>query len=131
MKKSLMKCLSCYLVVALVVIGVAQKVFAGFSPSEAISIEKFDRPSDLMKIQKVLEMKMVGERLKELGFGPKEIQERLDQLSDDQLHQLALHLDELQVGGDAGLVIVFLLVAILVVLILYLSGHRLIVKRGG
>ncbi len=125
-----MKCLSCYLVVALVVIGMTQRVFAGFLPSEAISIEKFDRPSDLRKIQKVLEMKMVVERLKELSFTPKEIQERLDQLSDEQLHQLALHLDELQVGGDAGWVIVFLLIAILVVLILYLSGHRIILKRG-
>ena len=130
MNKSLMKCLSCYLVFALVVIGIAQRVFAGFSPSEAISLEQFDRSSDLRKIQKVLEMKMVGERLKELGFTPNEIQERLDQLSDEQLHQLALHLDELQVGGDAGWVIVFLLIAILVVLILYLSGHRLILKRG-
>ena len=125
-----MKCLSCYLVVVMVVIGMAQRVFAGFSPSEAISLEKFDRSSDLRKIQKVLEMKMVGERLRELGFTHNEIQERLDQLSDGQLRQLALHLDELQVGGDGGVVIVFLLIAILVVLILYLSGYRLITKRG-
>ena len=130
MKRSLIKCLSCYLVVALVVIGAAQKVFAGFSPSEAISIEKFDRSSDLKKVQKVLEMKLVGEKLRELGFTPNEIQGRLDQLSDEQLHQLALHLDELQVGGDAGWVIVLHLIAILVVLILYLSGNRLILKRG-
>jgi len=116
--------------VALVVIGIAQRVFAGFSTSEAISLEKFDRSSNLSKIQKVLEMKMVGERLRELGFTHNEIQERLDQLSDGQLRQLALHLDELQVGGDGGLVIVFLLIAILVVLILYLSGYRLITKRG-
>lgn len=124
-----MKCLCCYLVVALVVIGIAQRVFAGFSPSEAIFIEKFDRSSDLIKVQKVLEMKMVGERLKELGFTPNEIQGRLDQLSDEQLHQLALHLDELQVGGDGGWIAVILLIAILVVLIYYLSGYRL-VSRG-
>ncbi|NWF92619.1 MAG: PA2779 family protein [Syntrophaceae bacterium] len=130
MKRSLTKCLVCYLVVALVVIGMVQRAFAGFSPSEAISVAKFDRSSDLKKIQKVLEMKVVGERLKELGFTPGEIQGRLAQLSDEQLHRLALHLDELQVGGDAGWVIVFLLIAILVVLILYLSGHRLVVKKG-
>jgi len=35
---------------------------------------------------------MVGERLKDFGFTPDEIQSRLNQLSDPQVHQLALQL---------------------------------------
>ncbi|MEM3112642.1 MAG: PA2779 family protein [Candidatus Anstonellales archaeon] len=130
MKKYFIKLFSCYLILAIVIIGTSQRLFAGFSPSEVILNQKFDRSSDIKKIQKILEMKMVEERLKELGFSTIEIQKRLDQLSDDQIHELALHLDQLQVGGDAGWVIVFLLIAILVVLVLYISGYRLILKKG-
>lgn len=130
MKKYFIKLFSCYLILAIVIIGTSQRLFAGFSPSEVILNQKFDRSSDIKKIQKILEIKIVEERLKELGFSTTEIQKRLDQLSDDQIHELALHLDQLQVGGDAGWVIVFLLIAILVVLILYISGYRLILKKG-
>lgn len=129
MKRYCIKFLSCYLVLAVVIIGTSQKLFAGFSPSEIIPESKFDRSSDIEKIQKVLEIKMVEEKLKELGFTKSEIQKRLEQLSDDQIHELAVNLDRLQIGGDAGWVIVFLLIAILVVLVLYLSGYRLVLRR--
>lgn len=129
MKNYFIKLLSCYLVSAIVIIGTSQKLFAGFSPSEVIPKQESDRTSDIKKIQKVLEMKKVEEKLKELGFSTNEIQKRLDKLSDDQIHELALHLDRLQVGGDAGWVIVFLLIAILGVLVLYLSGYRLVLRR--
>ena len=117
-----MKILACYLVVAIFAIGVAQKVYAGFSPSEVINPSNFDRVEDLRKIQKVLELKMVGERLKGFGFTQEEAQARLDRLSDQQIHQVALNLDELKVGGDGGLglVITLLIIAILVVLLVFL-----------
>lgn len=118
-----------YLIFALIIIGIAQNVFAGFSPSEMVYNNGNVRLTDLEKIQRVLEIKLVEERLKELGFTKNEIQKRLAKLSNEQIHQLATSLDELQVGGDAGWVIVFLLIAILVTLILYLSGYRIIVKR--
>jgi len=89
-----------------------------------------DRASDLERVQKVLEMKMVKERLKAFGLTEGEVTKRLNQLNDDQLHQLALHLDELKTGGDgAAVVIIILLVAILVGVILYLTGHRISVTR--
>jgi hypothetical protein len=50
------------------------------------------------RIQKFLEMKMVRERLKEFGLTPDEIQARLSQFDDQQVHQLALRLDDLKVG---------------------------------
>lgn len=121
MKVKGMKILACYLVVAVFAIGFAQKVYAGFSPSEVVNASTIDRAEDLQKIQKVLELKMVNEKLKELGFTQEEIQGRLDQLSDQEIHQVALNLDELKVGGNGlGIVIGILVIAILVVLLIYL-----------
>jgi hypothetical protein len=115
---------------AMFIIGITPRVYAGFSPSEIISLTPSERTSDLQKIQRFLEMKMVRERFRELGISPEEIQARLDQVSDPQLHQLALKLDELKIGADSGLgIIIFLLVvAIVVIIIIQLTGHRVVVK---
>lgn len=130
MKRSWMKVVACYLVVAMFIIGITPRAFAGFSPSEAVSMLSFDRSSDLEKIRKALEMKMVGERLRELGFTPDEIEKRLNQLSDQQIHQLALNIDQLQVAGNGWVVlIVILLIAIVVGVIIYVSGHRVVLER--
>jgi DNA-binding transcriptional MerR regulator len=90
-----------------------------------------DRASDLEKIRKILEVKLIRERLKDLGFSPEEIQTKLTQLGDEQVRQLALKLDELNVGGDgAEAVIIILFLLILTVLIIYLLGYRVAVKKG-
>jgi hypothetical protein len=69
----------------------------------------------LEKIRQFLEMKMVGERLKQLGLTRAEIQTRLNSISNQQLHKFALQLDNLRVGrdGGAGGVIVILLILML------------------
>jgi len=130
MRVRLKKWITWYLVMAMFVIGITPRVYAGFSPSEVIGLSQVDRSSDLQKIQKFLEIKMVGERLKEFGLSPGEIQTRLDQLNDLQIHQLALRLDDLKMGADDGLgiVIFLLLVVILVIVIIQLTGHKVIVK---
>jgi len=129
MKIFLKKILVGYLVLAMFIIGITPRVFAGMSPSEVIALNPGDRTADLQKIQKFLELKMVCERLKALGFMPEEIQSRLSRLDDAQIHQLALQFDDLKVGGDGGeVVIILLLVAILVVVVIYAMGHRIVVK---
>jgi hypothetical protein len=129
MKKKMAKWVIWYMVAAMFLIGIAPRVDAAFSPSEILPLLQSDRQSDLQKIQKVLEVKMVVERLKAFGFTQGEIQARLNQLNDQQVHQMAQKLDEVNVGGDGGeVVIAILLIAILVVLIIYLSGHRVIFK---
>ena len=118
-----------YLIGAMFVIGITPRAFAGFSHSEATSLA-FDRSSDVEKIRKVLEMKMVRERLKEFGFTTNEIEKRLTQLSDEQLHQLALQLDEVKVGGDGWVVLGILIVlAAIAVIVIYLSGHRVVLDK--
>ena len=130
MKRKMTKWVTWYMVTITFLIGITPRVYAGFSPSEGITLAPIDRPSDLQKIQKVLESKMVRERLKQLGFHEEGIQKRLHRLTDEQIHQLALNLDELNVGGNGEVVIVALLVAILVVLIIYLLGYRVMLKRA-
>jgi hypothetical protein len=72
---------------------------------------------------------MVWERLKDLGFTPEEIQGKLNDLSDHQLHQLAMKLDDLKVGGDGvGIVIGVLVIIILVIVIIQLTGHKIVIK---
>ncbi len=111
------------------IIGITPRVYAGFSPSEVMDLSPMSRASDLQKIQKVLEMKMISERLEQLGLTSNEVQARLDQLNDDQIHQFALKLDELKVGGDGlGVVIALLVIAILVVILIYLLGHKITIK---
>jgi len=131
MKSLWIKMISCYLVVAMFVLGITPRLYAGFSPSEAVSILAFDRSSDLEKIRKVLEMKMVQERFKNFGFTPNEIEKKISQLDDQQIHQLALSLDELKVGGSgwAWVVVILVLVAIGVIVYFYVTGHRVVIER--
>jgi len=126
-----MKQISWYLVVAMFIIGIAPRVDAGFSPSEIIALSQTDRAADLAKIQKVLELKAVGERLTQLGLAQEEIKNRLDQLSDQQIHQAALQLDDLKVGqGDPlGIIIALLVIAILIVILLKLTGRRVFITK--
>jgi hypothetical protein len=115
---------------AMSVIGITSPTYAGFLPSEAIGLSPTESSADLEKVRKFLEMKMVGERLRELGLAPGEVQSRLDQLNDQQLHQLALRVDDLTVAGDEGLgiIIALLVIAIIVIIVIQLTGHKVVVK---
>jgi hypothetical protein len=119
--KTIVKVLCCYLAVALFVIGFAEKSYAGLSPSEVMTLSPFERTVDLQKVQAVLETKVVSEKLAQLGFNKDEIQSRLGQLSDQQLHKVAMKADELKVGGDGGgFIVAVLVIGILVLLFVYL-----------
>ncbi|MCG2722901.1 MAG: PA2779 family protein [Thermodesulfovibrionales bacterium] len=124
------KQISWYLVIAMFLIGIAPKVDAGFAPSEIIALSQMERTADLQKIQNILEAKAVKERLSQLGFTHDEIQQRFSQLNDQQMHQIALQLDDLKVGQDGlGVVIALLVIAILIVVLLKLTGHKVIVTK--
>jgi hypothetical protein len=114
------KLLVCYLAAAILAIGFFQNVYAGFAPSEVMNLGGIDRTEDLQKVQSILESKMVGERLKQLGFTAEEIKGKLAYLSDDQIHQLALQLDELKVGGFHGAIVLIAVVAIAAILLVAL-----------
>ncbi|MGD0228875.1 MAG: PA2779 family protein [Syntrophorhabdales bacterium] len=123
-------CVVWYLVAAMFIIGVAPRVEAAFSPSEAVGVSPMGRAGDMETIRVALEHKVVAQRLHDLGYAPQEIMTRLSDLSDSQIHSFAQRLDEAKVGGDGGLgfVIAILLVIVLVLLILHLTGHKVAVK---
>ena len=130
MKKRFVIWVTWYMVSVMFLIGITPGVYADFSPSELITLSQIDRNSDLLKVQKVLESKMVRERLSQLGFTEKGIQQRLNQLSDQQIHQLALKIDDLKVGGDTGeAVLLGFLVVIFIVVVAYFVGYRVILQK--
>lgn len=125
-----MKPIAWYLVVAMFLISIVPKAEASFVNSEITALSGFDRAKDIETIQKVLETKAIKQRLENLGFTQEEIYNKLSQLDDQQIHQLALKLDELRVGGDGlGVVIALLVIVILVVVLLQLTGRRVIVTK--
>jgi hypothetical protein len=131
MRIPFVKHITWYLVIAMFIIGIAPRVDAGLAPSEIIAIAQVDRNTDLGNIQKVLEVKAIRERLTQFGFTQDEIQKRLTQLSDQQLHQISLQLDELRIGQDDAFaaIIAILVIVILVVVLLKLTGHKVIVAK--
>lgn len=119
------------MVFIMIVLGITPNVEAGFIPSKVIQMSETERNADLHQIKKILETKAVIVRLEQIGFTPEEIQARLSQLSDQQIHQIAQQLDQLKVGqGDAlGIIIAVLVIAILVVVLLKLTGHDIIITK--
>ena len=130
MKRKLTNWVAWYMVTVMFLFGITPKVEAGFSPSEVIGQSQMDRSMDVEKVRKFLETKMIRERLHAFGFSQEEIQTRLNLLTDDQIHQVALKLDELKVAGDGGeAVIIVLLIAAIVLLVIYLMGYRVVLKK--
>ncbi len=130
MKRAHMNRVAWLMMAVMFVFGFVPRLEAGFSPSVAATLAKHDRDSDLGKIQTTLETRMIKERLERLGFTKDEIRSRLSNLSDEQIHDLAMHLDSLKVGGDSGvgIVIAVLVIAILVVFLVFLTKHQVVVK---
>ncbi len=131
MRIPLMKQISWYLVVAMLIIGIAPKVNAGVVSSELVTSPTADRVDDIAKIQKVLEMKMVKERLTQLGLNNDEVQKKIEAMSDEQLHQFALQLDEINFGGEGAFEILVLVAAILVlvIIIMHMAHRRAVVTK--
>ena len=116
------------LVVVMGLVSLVPRVEASFVPSDQ-SASSNSRQDDMATIQKALEQKLVKERLKDLGYTEEEIKARLDRLSDAEVHRLASQLDSLMpAGGWEVAVIILLLVAVLVVLILMWTGHKIAVS---
>ena len=123
------KWITCYLVLAMVVIGVVPSVNASFLSSETMKTTGSDRTFDLHTARMALETRLVRQRLVDLGFTAEEVGARLAQLSDQQIHQLAQRLNDVRVGQDGfGIVISLLVIAGLVVLIYYLLHHQVVIQ---
>ena len=87
------------------------------------------RQDELSRIQRALETEIVKEKLKAYGLTPGEIEQKLQGLSDGQIHMLAQASDQVLAGGDGlGVVIAILVIVLLVILILKLSDKSIVIK---
>jgi CHASE3 domain sensor protein len=111
--------LALFLAVLMGVLGMAPQSEAAFVSSTQTAA---DRTRDMDVVQKALESKLVAERLKDLGYGQDEIQLRLAQLSDQEIHQLASDIDAVAPAGDGlGILVTVLVIVILLLVILKLT----------
>lgn len=89
----------------------------------SLSISGRERAEDLRTVQRVLEAKIVQQRLRDLGLSPEEINTRLHRLSDAQLHQVAAQVNSLIPGGiesELNLILTVLLIILVAVVIVIL-----------
>lgn len=105
---------------------IASQSMAGFVPSASPLNQALDRAQDLSVLQQALEIKVVSQRLKDLGYTKDEITSRLNRLSAAELHQAAVQVRNLRTGGDA--VVTFLVVILLLIVIVKLLGHDIEIK---
>jgi Family of unknown function (DUF6627) len=100
----------------------------GSIPSQGVSSEA--RQDEISRIQRVLETEIAKEKLKSYGLTPGEIDQKLEGLSEGQIHLLAQASDQVLAGGDdaLGVVIAILVIVLLVILILKLSDKTVVVK---
>ena len=124
----LLRRIAIMLVVSMALISIVPQVEAAFiSSDESFSYNM--RQQDTATIKKVIEQKLVKQRLKALGYSEDEVKARLDKLSDNELHRFATQLDALTAGGDVlGVLVVILVIVGIIALILFITGKRVVIQ---
>lgn len=101
-------------------------MLAPSDPATSSESSPTQRMEELSNIQRVLEAKMVRQRLADLGLSADEIAAKLNRLSDVQIHQIATQLESVIPGGFHGLddvlhlALTVLLIVVIVLVILWL-----------
>ena len=89
-----------FIVFILVAAFVAMPVFAGPVPSKTAANQSLDqRTADIAVVRDVLSHDEVAKALAARGFTRDQVDQKLAQLSPQDLHQLAQNLDQLQSAG--------------------------------
>jgi hypothetical protein len=87
--------------------------------------------SDLDKVRQALENKKIAQTLADLGYNQEEIEHRLSQLNEAEIHALAGQLDQALVpagDGTVGVIIAVVVVILVVLGILSLMGKSVSVS---
>jgi len=91
---------SVLIALALMIAFVAIPSFAGPVPSKTAANQSLDsRAADLALVRDVAANEQVAQVLAARGFTQEQVNQRLAQLSPQDLHQLAQNLDQLQAAG--------------------------------
>ena len=87
-------------ILLLVAAFVAVPTFAGPVPSKTMANQSLDqRAADIAVVRDVLSHDEVAQALQARGFTQAQVEQKLAQLSPQDLHQLAQNLDQLQAAG--------------------------------
>jgi len=82
----------------------------------------------LARAQQILELKVVQQRLHDLGFNEEDVQARLLRADPADLHQFAMQSDQILAGGDAiGMFVGVLLIVLLVIVILKVADKQIVI----
>lgn len=109
----------------------AAPAVAGLAPSRVSGTTEIasTRQADLLIVQRMLENRVVAQKLKDYGVSPDDAKLRVANLSDEDLHTLATASKGLPSGGDGlGTLIAILLIVVLVIVILKLLNKQIVVK---
>ncbi len=110
--------------------GPAEAMLLPARPDGAQAAPATGRAADLAVVQKTLESRVLQQRLEDYGLTPEEAAERINALSDEQLHQLAANIEALQAGGSVvGTLVTLALIAGVVVLIIFIMQGRISFER--
>jgi hypothetical protein len=104
---------------------------AGLAPSRASGTTTIasQREADVLVVQRALEHKVVAQKLRDYGVSPAEVEARLANLSDADLHQVATAAKGLPSGGDGlGTLVAILVIVILVIVIVKLMNKEIVVR---
>ncbi len=95
---------------------------ASIIKSQIIGTEgaKSSREINEKKVRRVLENKIVYEKLKSYDLSKKEIESKIDKMNDEQIHQLAILSDKLTAGGDGLATAAVLVLVVFVIVLLFL-----------
>ena len=115
---------SVLIVLVLVFALVAVPSFAGPVPSKTAANQSLDsRAADLALVRDVVANEQVAKVLATHGFTQEQVNQRLAQLSSQDLHQLAQNLDQLQAAGLTQQQWIWIGIGALAALILVVALH--------
>jgi hypothetical protein len=106
---------------------ISKSAEASIANSQILSLKKSysqSREVNLSKIRKMLENKLVSEKLRSHGLSAEEINQKLDKMSDAQIHQLAALSDKITAGGDGAIAVAVVVLVIFVIVIILLIVLR-------
>jgi uncharacterized membrane protein len=83
-------------------------------------VSKINREEDIKTIQRALESKIVQEKLKAYGLSKEEIEKKLSEMDDQQIHILAKASEKVLAGGQLSWLLVEYLLAITILVLILL-----------
>lgn len=120
------KRLCCIMALWMLLLGCVPNLNAMPVESKDVSLT---RNADIETISKFLAQDIVKSKLSKLGLTEPQISERLSRLSGARLRSLAMRIDSVKAGGDAGVVIlVLVIIALVTIAILYFTDQTIKVE---